>query len=122
MKYSFSFSIMPRYFAIVSVATGMCLEVNKDGPHENNCVAWEFNGGDHQLWYRDGDFICNKLYGDDEVLDMDCNDFDENTWGRALLCPNRHGGDNQLWKIEDGELICQHEGARSEIHIYTANI
>ena len=43
---------------------------------------------------------------------MDCNDFDENTWGRALLCPNRHGGDNQLWKIEDGELICQHEGAR----------
>ena len=59
-KYSFSFSIMPRYFAIVSVATGMCLEVNKDGPHENNCVAWEFNGSDHQLWYRDGDFICNK--------------------------------------------------------------
>ena len=50
---------------------------------------------------------------------MDCNDFDENTWGRALLCPNRHGGDNQLWKIEDGELICQHEGARLEILIYT---
>ena len=63
--------------------------------------------------------ICNKAYGDDEVLDMDCNDFDENTWGRALLCPNRHGGDNQLWKIEDGELICQHEGARLEISIYT---
>ena len=50
---------------------------------------------------------------------MDCNDFDENTWGRALLCPNRHGGDNQLWKIEDGELICQHEGARLEIFIYS---
>ena len=53
---------------------------------------------------------------------MDCNDFDENTWGRALLCPNRHGGDNQLWKIEDGELICQHEGARLEIFICTAKI
>ena len=107
----YSFSIMSNYFAIECVHNGKCLEVNKDGPHGVNGVAWDFHGGDHQLWYWDGNFIHNKLYGDDEVLDLDHADFDENTFGRVLLYP-KHGGENQQWKIEDGGLVCLYKSAR----------
>ena len=100
------------YFAIKSEDNGKCLEVNKDGPHGENCVIWDYHGGDHQLWYQKGSFIYNKLYGEDEVLDLDHADFNENTFGRGVLYP-KHGGENQQWKIVGTAIICQYKDARS---------
>ena len=79
-------------------------------------------GKDSQFWFweRDMDdqfYLKSKAYPT-KILDLDMiNDYRKKSWGQVSLYHIPNGGDNQKWKIVDGEVICKYRDLRLDIAI-----
>ena len=93
-----------KYFAILGKQSGKALDANRS--NQGELFLWDFNGGDNQLWFWDGELLRNKHFPN-KVLDFHWMDYQRNSWGKVYL-HDFNGGLNQKWQISGEEIITKH--------------
>eukprot|EP00092_Neocalanus_flemingeri_P024410 GFUD01026466.1.p1 GENE.GFUD01026466.1~~GFUD01026466.1.p1 ORF type:complete len:861 (-),score=144.54 GFUD01026466.1:72-2480(-) len=111
MNQQWSFNLGERIFFTIS--THLSAKV-LEAPNAESTHMWDYHGQDHQLWFFDGELIRSKKYPE-KVLDISVSDYQKWFWGYIHL-GSAHGGENQRWQINGGELVSSYKGLKTKIY------
>ena len=101
-----------KYFAILGKQSGKALDANRN--NQGELFLWDFNGGDNQLWFWDGELLRNKHFPN-KVLDFHWADYQRDSWGKVYL-HDLNGGLNQKWQVSGEEIISKHNSLRLDAY------
>ena len=94
-------------------------------------IMWDYNGGNNQLWFWDGNLLRNKYYYN-KVLTISTEDYHKvdvcsMNWGKVYLSETVTGGNNQRWNFhyyghEIVEIINNYNSLRLDVCNNNQNI